>query len=288
MRRVGILALVVPLLGGCGQESATPEGGPAGPHPEARSLVERGEYDAALADLAGDGDPEALYLMGRAWVGKAGGDRRTLSGGLGPEEMQALDLFQQAVAARPDHARAHLAIGDLLAPYALASPAPAALDAAAGAGTVATVDRVLEAFGAAIQADPADITAVEQLIDFALETDRAPEAAAGFRELTRRDRENPAVLVRYGDFLAGPGEDPAAALGVYGQALIWRPDDKGIHLKIADLHIDAALVRLELDQYAAVEAQLREARKHMVVPGSSQARRLQDAERALAHASGRR
>lgn len=287
MRRAGVLLVVASLLGGCGRGSA-PREASEGAHREARALVETGEYDAALAKLAGAGDPEALYLMGRAWVGKAGGARRTLSGRLGPEETQALDLFQQAVGARPDHAAAHLAIAQLLAPYAVASVTAGTSSPEGAAGPAITVDRVLKAFGGAVQADPADTTAVNGLIDFALQVDRPEEAEAGFEELTRRDRENPDILVRFGDFLAGPGEDPEAAQGVYAQALIWRPDDMATHLKIADLYIDAALERLEADQYVAVEAQLREARKHVVGSGSAQAERLRDAERALAHASGRR
>jgi hypothetical protein len=247
-------------------------------------MIERGEFDAALAELAGSSDGEALYLMGRAWVGKAGGDQRTLTGSLGPEEMQALDLFQQAVAARPDLARAHLAIADLLAPYALAAQAAPSADP----GTAVSVDRVLEALAAAVQADPADTAPVEAMIAFAIKADRKRAAAEGFRELTARDRENPDLLVRYGDFLAGPGEDPEGALGVYGQALIWRSDDQATHLKIADIHIDAALVHLESDAYAAAEARLREARKHVSGDSSPQARRLKDAEGELARASGRR
>jgi tetratricopeptide (TPR) repeat protein len=200
--------------------------------------------------------------------------------------MQAQDLFEQALAARPDHAAAHLALAELLAPYALL--APGGRDDESRAGPVVTVDRVLRAYGGAVQADPADTTAVNGLIDFALKAGRNQEAAEGFRELTRRDRENPEVLIRFGDFLAGPGENPEEALGVYSQALIWRPDDQATHAKIADLHIDAALAHLELDQYVAVEAELREARKHVRGKDSPQARRLRDAERALAHASGRR
>ena len=289
MRRSAVLLLAIPLLAGC-QEQSGRAGGAGAAYPEARALVERGEYDAALADLAGAGDAEALTLMGQAWLGKAGGARRILGASPGPEEMQALDLFEQAIAARPDYPEAHLAVAELLAPYALASEArgaPAA-DAGAGAGPVVTVEQVFEAFGGAIQADPADTTAVSAMIEFALKAGRTREAVAGFRELTRRDRENPDLLVRFGDFLAGPAGDPEGALGVYAQALIWRPDDTATHSKIADLHLDAALERLGERAYLAAEAELHEARKHVREPGSAQARRLRDVEGALAEASGRR
>jgi tetratricopeptide (TPR) repeat protein len=289
MSRTAAPLLVVLLLGGC-QQGPAPVEGTAGAHSDARALVERGEYDAALAELAGASDADALYLMGQAWVGKAGGARRVENGRLGPEEMQALDLFQQAAAARPDYGAAHLAVADLLAPYALAAKSGSATrHGAAGSegGPVITVERVLAAYAAAVQADPADTEAPSQLIEFALKAGRPQDAAAGFQELTRRDRENPDLLVRYGDFLAGPGKDPEEAERVYAQALIWRPDDAGTHLKIADLHIDAALEHLEVDHYAAAEAELREARKHVVDQGSAQARRLRDASRSLTDASGR-
>lgn len=289
MTRTGASLLVVLLVGGCQQDPA-PAAGKGGAHPEAQKLVEQGEYDAALAELAGASDAEALYLMGQAWVGRAGGARRTENGRLGPEEMQALDLFQQAVAARADYGAAHLAVAELLAPYALAAEAGSAAradPASSGGGPVVTVERVLAAYAAAVQADPGDTAAPSQLIEFALKAGRPQDAAAGFLELTRRDRENPDLLVRFGDFLAGPGEDPAEAERVYAQALIWRPDDVGTHLKIADLRIDAALEHLKVDHYAAAEAELRAARKHVVDSGSPQARRLREAERSLADASGR-
>jgi len=289
VKRTGAPLLALLLLVGC-QQGVAPLEETGGTHPEARALIEQGEYDAALAQLSGASDAEALYLMGRAWVGKAGGARRAENGRLGPEEMQALDLFQQAVAARADYGAAHLAIAELLAPYALAAesgggerPNPAA----SGGGPAITVERVLAAYGAAVQADPADTEAPTRLIEFALKAGPPRDAAAGFQELTRRDRENPDLLVRFGDFLAGPGEDPVEAERVYGQALIWRPDDVETHLKIADLHIDAALEHLKVNHYAAAETEMRQARKHIVDKASAQARRLRDAERSLADASGR-
>jgi pentatricopeptide repeat protein len=226
--------------------------------------------------------------MGQAWVGKAGGARRTESGSLGPEEMQALDLFEQAILQRPDHAGAHLAVAELLAPYALASGVPADEGSGTPAASVVTVDRVLEAYAGAVQADPADTDTVNALIAFAGKAGRTEMAVSAFEELTRRDRENPDLLVRFGDYLAGPAGKPEEALGVYGQALIWRPDDAATHLKIADIHLDAAKARLEEHAYVAVEAQLREARKHIGDPRSPQAGRLRETERALAEASGRR
>ena len=87
------------------------------------------------------------------------------------------------------------------------------------------VARVLRSYGDALQADLSGTKAAEGLIDFATRAGRPGEADAAFQELVRRRREDPALLVRYGDFLAGPGGKPEAALAQYAQALIWKPDD---------------------------------------------------------------
>lgn len=287
MSRAGSLVLLATLLAvGCERNGGGPAPG-GGAADEARALVEKGEYDAALARLGEATDAESLYLLGRAWSGKA---RQAGSGdgqGLSLEEQQALSFLEKAVQARPDHAGAHLAIGELLAPHVLAK-------AGGGGGTGATpgpgvtVDRVLAAYGAAIQADPADTEAVERLIQFASRVERVAEVEAAYREWVRRDRENPEVLVRFGDFLAGPGQNPQEAMGVYAQALMWRPDDEATRLKIADIHMTAAQELLEADQYARAEARLREARKYVGSGPSPQATRMRALEARLADASGRR
>ncbi len=286
MTRAGIPVLVAALLVvGCERGGGGPgRGGEA--VDEARALVDEGEYDAALARLGEATDPESLYLLGRAWAGKARLRGRG-GGGLGPEETQALAFFEKAVQARPDHAAAHLAIAELLAPHAVAVPKDGK-GVAAGVAPGVSVDRVLGAYAAAIQADPADTVAVEALVEFATRMRRLPEVEAGYREWMRRDRENPEVLVRFGDFLAGSRHDPEAAQGVYAQALMWRPDDEATRLKIADIHIEAARVHLEANQYAAAEARLREARKYVGRGSSPQATRLREVEARLADASGRR
>jgi tetratricopeptide (TPR) repeat protein len=289
MNRAPVLVLLSALVVlGCERNGGGPAAG-GGVADEARALIERGEYDAALARLGDSTDAESLYLLGRAWAGKARLSGPARGQTLGLEEQQALAFLERAVEARPDHARAQLAMAELLAPHALATPAGAGgKDTAPRPGV--TVARVLAAYGAAIQADPADTEAVERLIEFATRAGRAAEVEAGYREWVRRDRENPEVLVRFGDFLAGPGDDPQEALGVYAQALMWRPDDEATRLKIADIHMAAARGYLEADQYAGAEARLREARKY-VGSGSGaspQASRLRALEARLADASGRR
>ncbi len=156
-----------------------------------------------------------------------------------------------------------------------------------GATADTSVDRVLRSFGDAIQADPAGIVAVEEMIRFALAAGRVPAAEGGFQELVRRRREDPAVLVRYGDFLAGPAGNADGALARYAQALIWRPDDTATRLKMADIHLAAASALLAKLQYAAAEARLRDARPFVVDPASPQAARLRELEGRIRDIRGR-
>jgi tetratricopeptide (TPR) repeat protein len=290
MTRAGVVVLAAALLGsGCVRDGDR-RAGAGGVIEEARALIDQGDYDGALARLGGGTDAESLYLLGRAWAGKAAGTTPAPDGSLGSEEVQALDFLEQAVAAEPNHAEAHLAIGNLLAPHVRST---GGVEGATGtpvatSGSGVGADRVLEAYGAAVQADPADTASVEALIQFATRVGRPREARGAFQELTRRDRENPDVLVRFGDFLTGPGQDPEAALGVYAQALIWRPDDSETRLKVADVHLEAARGHVERREFVAAEARLREARKFVVDPASPQARTLREVANALADASGRR
>jgi tetratricopeptide (TPR) repeat protein len=291
MKPWAALALAaVALVAGCKRESGS--GRPQGPHAEARALIEQGKYDAALARLGGgEGDPDALYLLGRAWAGKARLAGIPFGPELRPEERQALDFFERAVAARPGLAAAHHAIGDLLAPHALAGLAAPRSRGARGASPAAvpevSVDRVLEAYGEAVQADLGDTSAVNALIAFALKAGRTREAEQGFEELVRRDRENPDVLVRFGDFLAGPGGKPKEALSRYAQALIWRPDDIATRSKMADIHLDAARRHLDEREYPAAESELREAQKLVSDPAPPEAARIREMKAAIAEVRGR-
>ena len=269
--------------------------GPAGAAAEdplagARTLVEERRFDEAIAAVGEQGDAEALYLLGRAWAGKAQAAPVPtpvpgVSGWtpLKLEERQALAFFERAVGARPDHAGAHLAIANLLAPHALAA-ARRGGGAAAGNGTVT---RVLQSYGRAMQADPAGTAAVESMIRFATAAGRVSEAEGAFQELVRRRREDPDVLVRYGDFLAGPGRNAEGALAQYSQALIWRPDDTATRLKVADIHLAAASTLLTEREYAAAEVRLRDARRFVADPASAEAARLRELEGRLREIRGR-
>jgi hypothetical protein len=124
----GAAAAVLLLGASCRRDGAGPAGS-ADPLAEAGRLVEQGRFDDAVALIGANSDPEALHLLGRAWMGKAlsapvptpGPGSATPSGALlKVEEEQALGFLERAVAARPDHAGAQLALAELLAPHALA------------------------------------------------------------------------------------------------------------------------------------------------------------------------
>lgn len=292
--RAASAVAAVLLAGAACRGGGTGSAGSADPLEGARQLVDERRYDEAIELLGSGSDAATLTLLGRAWMGKAetaplptpvpgSGAPAAL---LKAEERQALGFLERAVAARPDHAEAHLALAELLGPHALAlSQRPAA--SLAGGPAEVSVDRVLQAYGAASLADPAGTAALEGLIRFATQAGRRAEADGAYQELVRRRREDPRLLVRYGDFLAGPGGDPERALAQYAQALIWKADDTTTRLKMADIHLAAAQALLAKQQYMAAEARLREARRFAVDPASPQAARVIELEARLREIRGR-
>jgi tetratricopeptide (TPR) repeat protein len=295
-RRLAGAAVALLLLAAPGCRRSAPGSVEGDPLAEPRSLVEQGRFDDAIAHLGEGGDAESLYLLGRAWAGKAEsapvptpapGSAVSGESTLKPEEEQALAFYERATAAQPDHAAAHLAIAQLLAAHALVSLRARGSVSRTGESIDTSVDRVLRSFGDAIQADPARTDAVEGLIRFATAAGRVSAADGGFQELVRRRREDPEVLVRYGDFLAGTAGDADGALARYAQALIWRPDDTATRLKMAEIHLAAASALLAQLQYAAAEARLRDARRFAVDPASPQAARLRELEGRIREIRGR-
>jgi tetratricopeptide (TPR) repeat protein len=280
----------------CGRQGGS-SGAGADPLAEARTLLSERRYDEVLARVGEAVDPDSAYLAGRAWAGKAeSAPVPTPAPGaalpasrLKPEEERALAAYERAVAARADFVDAHLGIAELLAPHALQAAAAARRlrPGARAAQPDALVERVLRSYGNALQADLAATKAAEGLADFATRAGRPGEADAAYQELVRRRREDPALLVRYGDFLVGPGGRPEAALAQYAQALIWRPDDSATKLKMAEIHLAAAAVHLRDLQYVAAEARLKDARRYAVDPTWSQAARLAELEGRLREVRGR-
>ena len=302
-RALGALVLVAGSAA-CARESGnsgSANGG--GTLAEARSLLAERRFDEVLARVGEASDPEAAYLAGRAWAGKAAGAPvptvasgvAPAGGSMKPEEERALRFYERAIAARPAFSEAHLALAELLTPHAVAeaAAASAASTRPAPRGTAAArpaeplVARVLQSFGNAMQSDPGGSQAAEELIAFAIRVGRPGEADAAFQELVRRHREDASLLVRYGDFLSGPAGKPEAALAQYAQALIWKPDDTRTKLKMADIHLAAAAGHMRERQWVAAEARLKDAKRYAVDPASPEAGRVAEIEGRLREVRGR-
>jgi hypothetical protein len=308
-RRAARLVLVACLAASC-RKPATEAPPPADdPFAEARALVERGQYDEALARLSSAGEPEALYLQGRAWAAKAEkAPLPTPAAGTSvapewkPEEIRAIDLLERAIAAQPNLAGAHVTLAQVLTPHALVRAEREAAAAAKARGRKGkpvpvetpppmegpdcSPERVVRELKAAAQADPASRVAVDALIAFATRAGRLDEASAGYQELLKREREKPEPFVRYGDFLAVDRKDPQGALDQYRQALIWRPDDDATKGKVADIYITMARQHVDNREYATAEARMAEAQKYLTPNTAAQAQRLQELQAFLAQIRG--
>jgi hypothetical protein len=321
-RSVRLVLALVPMMVGCEKmiqlvqeqrhkADATPPPttapAPQGPVAEAKALLEQGQLDAALAKLQeAVTDPDAPYYQGLVWAKKAEtaplptpppltaplprGAEPPAASEYKPEEVQAAASFEKAVAARPGHAQAQLALAELLAPHAArrydreeaARKKPQRRGKHAGAEATPTgepddrPEHVAEAYQKAIQADPSSKEPVEALIRFGQRVGRPEDADVGLRELIRRDNQNGEPLIRYGDFLKDVRRDPLAAVEQYRQALIWRADDEATRAKVADIFITMAIDNYNSHQYANADARLKEAQKYISDKNSPQGLRAQD------------
>lgn len=310
MRRSGpLVALLV--LSACQRQPQTPPGGAAAARPaaveEGRALLEQGQLDAALAKLQeASGDPDSLYYQGAVWAKKAEsaplptpppapsplprGAEPPAAPELKPEELTAIDFFEKALAARPDHGRAHMALADVLAPHSVRryereeaakkkppvrrgkGPEPTPTPEA---GPDYGAERVIREYQLSRQADPKSSEAIERLIRFSVRVGRMDAAAAAFHE-TAQGQEKPEPYIRYGDFLLNDKKDREAALDQYKQALVWRPDDDATRAKIADIYIGMGEEHYAVQHYALAEARFREAEKFITDRSSPQGVKLQD------------
>jgi tetratricopeptide (TPR) repeat protein len=275
-----------------------------------QSMIDAGRLDEAAQSLsARTQDADTLYLMGRLSAKKAvtaplPTPPPALSPGgplppapeFKPEEIQAVSFYEKAVAARPDHAAAHAALAELLAPHALRRlavdkpaapeesgkrrrgrkppPAPAALPDTGGVDV--SVDRVIRAYQFALQADATSAALPEALIGFSLQAGRIDAAEMGVKELLKRQREKPEPLIRYGDFLLNYKQDQEGAIEQYRQALIWKPDDDATRTKIADIFLTRGIDRFNHQQFASAEQEFAQAGKWITDRTSPQAQRLTD------------
>jgi tetratricopeptide (TPR) repeat protein len=282
---------------------------------EARILIAQGDADTALARLQGapQTDGEVLLLEGLAWARKAetaplpvpAPGAAAAASPLKPEEVQALGFFERACEAQPDLAAAHLAVADLLAPHVLRREAQErALAGSRSRGATArprdetpmgvpapgpelSVERVLQAYRRAAQADRNAKPVVEAWIDFARKAGRLDEAEAGFQQLLLRDKENAAPFMRYGDFLAAERKDHQGAIAQYSQALIWQPSLDEARAKIADIYLEQAAGHYDRKEYATAQARLADARRYVGSGDTPQAARLRQLQAQLAQIRGR-
>lgn len=306
--RFSVLALAVSVsvsVSGCQHlpGSGGSDGSLSGPVRDGKALLESGQLDAALAELQkAPDDPDSLYYQGRVWAKKAEsaplptappppsplprGWQAPPAPELKPEEVQAVQLYEKAIAARPENAAAHLALAQLLAPHAAhqydlaeeagrakkppVPPAPLPVDA--------SVDRVIRAYQFAMQGDPAAAGPVEEIIRFGRRVNRLDAAEAGFKEMVRRkkERETAGPLTKYGDFLAEEKKDPLAAIEQYRQALIWVPDDDATRAKVAAIYLRMATEAFAKQQYAVTDDHLRDASRYITDRSSAQAQTLED------------
>lgn len=320
MSRRPLAALFLLLLAACKGRTGGSGGDAAGADPlaEAREFLHQGQADAALARLQGVSDPEALVLQGRAWVKKA--ELAPLPttpplaaplphGAVAPaapefkfEELQAIDCFERAAAAKPELAEAHQALAEVLAPHALAhrrdetanpahrprrGAAPEPAGVALPAGPDASPERVLREYRLAAQAGLSDKAAVDSWVLFATSVGRVEDADVAFQELLKREKEKAEPFVRYGDFLLVSKKDPMGAIAQYSQALMWKPDDETVKGKIADIYLGIAADHLAHQQYATGEARLKDAQKYIGNKASAQGMRLQELQQQVAQVSGR-
>jgi tetratricopeptide (TPR) repeat protein len=261
--------------------------------------MDAGDVDGAIARLDALDDsagPERFYLLGRAWGKKAesaplptpqpppeGSPKGSpmLLPELKPEELKALSYYEKAAAAMPYDAHAQAGLADLLAPHARRRYEAAVLAATkkptphgkhavaehpavvpAPGGPDVSPDRVIKAYRAAAAGSAKDSAALEALYDFAVAVDRLDDADWARKEVIARDRENPAPLVRYGDFLAKVRKTPEEAMAHYRQALLWSPDDKVIKAKIADIYIAQGEAHYGQTEWAMAEVDYQNALKY--------------------------
>jgi len=308
-RHLAWLLSVVACAWGCKTQAPGSSAPPpaTGPVAEGRALLEQGQLDAALARLReAPTDPESLYLQGRVFAKKAesaplptpppvAGDLPRGSAAppapvFKPEELQALGLFEKAVAGRPDLGAAHLATAELLAPHAIrrydrqresaasrgrrrgkADPPPAPEGDAQGVDY--SVERIVREYDLAARADAKGHAAADGLIGFGTRVGRLDAAESGFRLLLERVKENAEPLIRYGNFLLEQKKDGDAAIEQYRQALIWKPDDEATRLRIAGIYLSRGVAHFDQQQFSVADEEFKQAAK-WVAPGSAQAEQL--------------
>jgi tetratricopeptide (TPR) repeat protein len=322
MRRRGrqlafILSAMACASAACKTEAPAPSA-PApehGPVADGRALLEQGQLDAALARLQeAPDDPVSQLLQGRVWARKAEsaplptpppvvgelprGVAPLPAPEFKPEELQALGLFEKAIAARPDLGGAHRAVAELLSPHAIrrydrqreaaaartvrrrGKAEPPAVPEGEAQGVDYGIERIVRAYEFAAGSAEDGHAAADGLIAFGIRVGRLDVAESGFRHLLEKVKEKPEPLIRYGNFLVDQKKDGDAAIEQYRQALIWKPDDEATRLRIASIYLARGAEHFNSQQFAVADAEFKQAAK-WVAPGSPQEEQLRSYQKRL-------
>ena len=219
-----------------------------------------------------------------------------------PEEIQAVSLFEKAIAERPNDPRPHLALAELLGPHAIhrqeqleqaawkkkpARGKPAAPPTPDAGGVDYSVERIVREYRSAIEDDPTSRAPVEALVAFAVHVKELDAAEGALQELVKRVKESPEPFLRYGDFLLTVKKDPEAAIEQYRQALIWKPDDEATRAKVAGIYVDMGAQAYAARQYAIAQSRFNEAAKYVTDKNSPQGLKVQDYQGRLREIRGR-
>ena len=215
-----------------------------------------------------------------------------------PEEIQAVSLFEKAIAERPNDPRPHLALAELLAPHAVhrreqleqatwkkkparGKPTPPPPPAPDAGGVDYSVERIVREYRAAIEDDPKSPAPVEALVSFAVNVQELDAAEGALQELVKRVKESPEPFRRYGDFMLNVKKDQEGAIEQYRQALIWKADDEATRSKVAGIYIDMGSAAYAQKQYAIAQSRFNDAAKYVTDKASPQGLRLQDYQARL-------
>lgn len=218
-----------------------------------------------------------------------------------PEELRAIESFEQAIAARPGHAGAHTGLADVLAPHALRrielerqvrerqakeaaargrsrrgrTPPPTPTPPPAAVSLVdASPDRVIREYQAAAQADTGRAP-VERLASFAMAAGRLDTADAAYQELLNRVKESAEPHILYGDFLVAHRQNRDGAIDQYRQALIWNPKDEPTRGKLAEIYLSRAEEYYREQEYMRAQGELKEAQRYVTDKSSDLGQRVQ-------------
>jgi tetratricopeptide (TPR) repeat protein len=288
-------------LPGHSQEQGSAGSPVSGPVAEGRALLEQGQLDAALAKLQQvPSDPESLYVQGLVWVAKAAlapPPEPEEEGGQVPEfkleERNALAFFETLTEARPEHAGAHRAIAELLAPHMLAELAASKRRRRSRSEATPAPDlpdfsrqRVLSEFKAAAQHDPS-AESLERMIEFCASITDLDCAEEGFKQMIDRDAESAEPRIRYGDFLVQQ-KKLDEGIAQYDIALVWAPEDAVTRGKIVDIYIGRGDAYARKREWSFAAEEYERAAAQLSDPNSERAKTLREKRAELVRLSGRR